>query len=698
MNDRLTPRRSLPHRVAWFLRFRGSDQQMLEDIAQRLQDLIAADSLSDRLHAFTLLFDWARSGEASSESTDSGTLSPRAVHRWTLLLDFLDAHDDIRTRVQSAISEALAETEGSNLFGAAGLPSGRGFIAGFGDRLMQRLLPEVAEEHDLARLLHRLYSEKSHVERFARLPPALFTRLADLLRPAAESDIRSSLRNDFADGFRLLATRVQAEGLAPKLRARSAHVRVSRSPFYLQQHAADALLQNWIAEDVDISAHSQAWRDRASACRKATTEIAHRLESAGVSVDIVYSLDVIDRCLTRMELMASFMESEPGAQRDAVLHILLALLIGATLQDRSIAHLTRSNLQLLGRKIVDRSGKTGEHYIAWTRAEYWLIWRAAAGGGLLTMFTAAIKMMIVGAGMALFIEGVVGGFNYAVSFLLLQMFGLVLATKQPAMTAAALANIMRTQRGAERLDEVVDYSVQICRSQIAAAIANVAIVSVGAYAFSTLWQLAMGRPFLDAHEAEHVFQSLSPIASGTVWYAALTGVVLWAAGLIGGWFDNWAVYHRLPEAIAAHRLGQRFGRRRMNKIAGLVSRNIAGWATNISLGFMLGLAPVIGKFLGLPLDVRHVTLSSGILAFAATSLGDAWLRDNWFVWAAVGIGTMFVLNLGVSFLLSLYTAARAYGLPRSFMLDYARAVGARFLRRPGDFVLPPTASAKSPDH
>ena len=37
---------------------------------------------------------------------------------------------------------------------------------------------------------------------------------------------------------------------------------------------------------------------------------------------------------------------------------------------------------------------------------------------------------------------------FAVSFLLLQMFGLVLATKQPAMTAAALANIMRTQRGA----------------------------------------------------------------------------------------------------------------------------------------------------------------------------------------------------------------------------------------------------------
>ena len=198
-------------------------------------------------------------------------------------------------------------------------------------------------------------------------------------------------------------------------------------------------------------------------------QIAHRLETDGVSVDIVYGLDAIDRCLTRMELMAAVIETQPGPQRDAALHTLLSLLIAAAYQDRSIAHLARSNLQLLSRKIVDRSGKTGEHYIAWTRQEYWQIWGAAAGGGLVTTFTAAIKMVIVGAGLALFVEGLAAGLNYALSFLLLQAFGLVLATKQPAMTAAALANILRTQRGAERLDDLVDYAAQICRSQLAAA-------------------------------------------------------------------------------------------------------------------------------------------------------------------------------------------------------------------------------------
>ncbi len=53
-----------------------------------------------------------------------------------------------------------------------------------------------------------------------------------------------------------------------------------------------------------------------------------------------------------------------------------------------------------------------------------------------------------------------------------------------------------------------------------------------------------------------MFHSLSPVDSGTVFYAALTGVILYLAALVGGWVDNWAVYHRLPQAIAEHRLGQ----------------------------------------------------------------------------------------------------------------------------------------------
>ena len=679
-----------------FLRVEQQREQLASASAY-LEQLIGASDLGARLSALVDLIDWARSGPGSGELDELGTLSTRAMRRWHVLLDFLEARPEVRSQVQDAVAHILAESESVNLFGAVGIPSGRGFIAEFSDRLMQRILPHPPDEHDLARLLGRLCRSKRHAERFARLPPELFSRLAQFLRPPDRPDLWTALRSDFADGFRLLAARVQAEGLAPKLRARAKPGRVSHSPFLLQQHAAEDLVAAWAAGEA-VEPIADAWRSQCAACRAAATEITRRLESDGVSVDIVYGLDAIDRCLTRMELMASVMETRTGPQRDAPLHSLLSLLVAAAHQDRSLAHLASANLQLLSRKIVDRSGKTGEHYIAWTRAEYWHIWGAAAGGGLLTTFTAAIKMVIVGSSVALFVQGLGAGLNYAVSFLLLQAFGLVLATKQPAMTAAALANILRTHRGAERLNDLVDYAAQICRSQLAAAIANVAVVSVGAFAFSFLWEQVFGRAFLDRHEAEHVFETLSPLDSGTVWFAALTGVVLWAAGLAGGWVDNWSAYHRLPEAIVAHPLGSRFGRKRMVKLAGLVSRNVAGWATNIALGFMLGLTSALGAFFGLPLDVRHVTLSTGTLALACAGLGQGWFHRGWFLWALAGIAVTFVLNLGVSFLLSLNTAARAYALPRSFMAEFARAVGRRFLRHPGDFMLPPRAGAARPEH
>ena len=62
---------------------------------------------------------------------------------------------------------------------------------------------------------------------------------------------------------------------------------------------------------------------------------------------------------------------------------------------------------------------------------------------LLTVVTAAMKLRIMDAQLPPFVEGFASGTNYAVSFVLLQILGLVLATKQPAATAATFAGIIR---------------------------------------------------------------------------------------------------------------------------------------------------------------------------------------------------------------------------------------------------------------
>ena len=77
---------------------------------------------------------------------------------------------------------------------------------------------------------------------------------------------------------------------------------------------------------------------------------------------------------------------------------------------------------------------------------------------------------------------------------------------------------------------------------------------------------------------------------------------------------------------------------------------------------MLGLLPVLAKFAGLPLDVRHVTLSSGSAAAAVATLGSGVLSTAPFWLAVIGILTIGFINLTVSFALAMFVAIRGRGL------------------------------------
>jgi site-specific recombinase len=123
-----------------------------------------------------------------------------------------------------------------------------------------------------------------------------------------------------------------------------------------------------------------------------------------------------------------------------------------------------------------------------------------------------------------------------------------------------------------------------------------------------------------------------------------------------------------------------------------LARHASGWGTNVSLGFMLGMMPEIGRFTGLPADVRHVTLNTGIVSLAAASGAETGANNlTWLIRAVAGIGVMFVLNLSVSFACSLFSAARAYELPADDMRGILKRIGRRLVRSPLEFVRWPRA-------
>jgi site-specific recombinase len=95
---------------------------------------------------------------------------------------------------------------------------------------------------------------------------------------------------------------------------------------------------------------------------------------------------------------------------------------------------------------------------------------------------------------------------------------------------------------------------------------------------------------------------------------------------------------------------------------------------------------MFGKFFGLPLDVRHVTLSTGALTFAIVSAPA--LGKNALLWAGAGIGLIGILNFGVSFVISLFFALRARGVGREWTWLLAKAVLSRGLRHPFEFLFP----------
>jgi hypothetical protein len=62
--------------------------------------------------------------------------------------------------------------------------------------------------------------------------------------------------------------------------------------------------------------------------------------------------------------------------------------------------------------------------------------------------------------------------------------------------------------------------------------------------------------------------------------------------------------------------------------------------------------------------------------------------EGWVFRALGGIAVMFVLNLSVSFGLSLFNATSALGYPARFLLTYLRRAVREFFAHPLQFLLP----------
>jgi site-specific recombinase len=362
-----------------------------------------------------------------------------------------------------------------------------------------------------------------------------------------------------------------------------------------------------------------------------------------------------------------------------------AMLVRGFAEERGIRSLLRNSVNRVARQVVTHTGKTGEHYIAASRSEWrWMGWGAVGAGGI-TAFTALFKYRFAAMGLAPLWTGMAHSLNYTLSFVLMQFLGWRLASKMPAMTAAALCGAMEKEDG---MQSEVQLVAAITRTQSIVTIGNLLGAIPMAILIDLFIQANNGHPVLAHEAAMHGLESMNLWQSLTIPYAALTGCFLWLSSLFAGWTANWMMLNHLPEAMAQSRRIPRFlGPHSGFDVAQFVKNNLSGVAGYTCLGLLMGLLPFVSVFAGIPVEVRHITLASASLAYDLSALakGGALPWPDVF-WAGCGLAATGVLNFSVSFALGLWLAVRATDLDTRGRKRLIGALWNEFRRQPATFL------------
>ena len=639
-----------------------------------------ADLVQRHLWLIALL-DWVR-GPKGDTATALGHIE--------MLLDVLEARPELRQQFQLWWRQLLGSVDISSLLSDYGFSARNAFVSELVQRLHHRWLPASPQTSDAAELFALVLSHPADALWLAALPPATLQRLASLL--SAPSDGHHVKQNPglthwqdtLLDALTFCSSQIRATGFSPEIRLRMDAGMREQSPFRELTTSFDRLRDAWLsgqALDDAVLAYTQ----QLDACNQAASTVYQHLDAHGISVDLVFRLRQLRDRIARVRTLLRCLLDDGAHQHSAQL---LAHLATREQELRSVGALVNSSSSLLAAKVAERNSETGEHYITRNLSEYRSMLNQAAGGGMLTALTTALKFAVMALGLSAFWYGFWAGVVYAASFVLIQLLHFTLATKQPAMTAPAMAAKLKDVSTPDALEAFVDEVTHLVRSQTAAVIGNVALVFPATILLALAVQYVRGAPMIDAKMASYVLHSLT-LLGPSVLYAAFTGVLLFSSSILAGWVENWFVLHRLDSALRYNpRITAVLGIKRAARWARFWRHNISGLAANISLGFILGLAPAIMGFFAIPLDVRHVTLSSGQLGAACASLGMEVLQHPDFWWAVAAIPLIGLMNVGVSYFFAFRVALRAHEVSDIGRNLIYKAIVRRLLSAPLSFVWP----------
>lgn len=601
--------------------------------------------------------------------------------------------------VREAVIAVISRYRHTDIYTSIGIHPNTGFFTELFRRLGHKILPEELGDDLLRSVMRRVFRKPSDAEWVVGVGEDAWLQFFSALRFEAQNTDQAMPQAivDMLRALRVLSYWIAAAGMEPELLRLEPALETYESPFVTQNEELLAYIQ----------ACPLAWRKPESLtsddkhllvlldqCVGMIERMRKRAAREGTSIRLTYHLQrlkqLIARCEHVLEILDRLMHHPDGETAMPSIVGLFMHLVEEECRRDDLRQHWRHNTELIALRITEHVGHDGEHYITETQREYLELAWAAAVGGLVIGVMACVKLLLGKLHMAPLVEALAYCLNYGVGFCVIHVLHGTVATKQPAMMANSIAGTISQSGGrVSDLEALTALIARTVRSQIVAIFGNIAIAVPVAAGLSWGFQRLMAVPLAGPEKAAYLLGEQSLIHSGAIFYGALCGVCLFLAGLISGYFDNYAVYDRISPRLRQLRwLRFLLGERRLARAADYVGGNLGALAGNLVFGFLLGGATVFGTLWGVPVDTRHVAFSSAFIGVALVGTGGA-PDSALLLWAVLGVAAIGFFNLVVSFVLALNVALRARQV---FDMDWrklVRAVLGHLFRRPGDFLLPP---------
>ena len=625
----------------------------------------------------------------------SGILSDKknATERLIALTDLLSENPNLAKALRSYLISLYSAYDPLTLYTDAGILPGHGFFTETFKRIRYKLLPPLENITNTEYLIRKIFHHKTGYKNFETVDDNVWHRL--FISIGINGDVtkwENRHLNYLLNALMILSQRITAIGLEPELISKLPEIDDLQSPFFGLYREVQQYVDRFKEDASYIKTNEEDYRHilvMVSQCLLSIDELHKHKENYGISINLAYLMLRLEQHVKRLKTIFQLIQLSDVNEFNKELFSFTSELVNAQSKKYSVKKHLNDNLSLIAYKITEHTSLKGGHYRTVDRKEYYAMLKSAMGGGLIVALLVMLKVFAHHLQMAPFGEAFAYSMIYATGFITIHLLHFTLATKQPAMTANTIAESLDgTGKNDKIMLKTVTLIAEISSAQFISLIGNIIIVLPAAYLFGWIYFYFSGSNILNAEEAQSMILNLHPYKTGALFYAAIAGIFLMSSGFIAGYYDNKVIYSRIPERLQQHPLLKKiFSERQLIRLTGYLKNNLGIILGNFFLGIFLGTAPLLGKFFGLPIDVRHVTLSTGNFGLALQS-GGVHIGTRLLIEISIGLILMGIINLLVSFSLAIYVAVRSRSLTKSLMRNLITAIKTYFRAKTLSFFIP----------